>query len=202
MFFQDSTKRKTFETWVKTYSREFFHFALLRLRRHEDAEDAVQITFIKAYRSYNSFKIGSSEKAWLYTILTNTIKDQIKATVARPAGTLEDELDLENLLIDGHDTPDVVLEKKTEYEKLACGIASLPEHFAAPLLMREVSDMSYKDIAEFLSVPIGTVMSRLYRARKVLYDLMTSSTSSALTGNTSKLAFGASAEEMEGANEM
>ncbi len=157
---------------MKIYSREFFHFALFRLRKHEDAEDVVQITFAKAFRSYSSFKTGSSEKAWLYAILTNTIKDQIKIATTRPLGSSFDDIDLEQLA-DGKEAPDLVLAKKLEYEKLTRGIASLPDHFAAPLLLREVSDMSYKEIAEQLVVPIGTVMSRLYRARKVLHDLMT-----------------------------
>lgn len=200
MFFQDTTRRKTLEKWVQTYSREFFHFALFRLRKHEDAEDAVQITFTKAFRSYNSFKIGSSEKAWLYAILTNTIKDQIKVATSRPQGASLDELDLENVLADSHDAPDEALAKKMEYERLASGIASLPDHFAAPLLMREVSDMSYKEIAEQLVVPIGTVMSRLYRARKVLYDLMTGATE--ITEINHAATAGVKEDGTEGAYEM
>ncbi|MFA7339567.1 MAG: sigma-70 family RNA polymerase sigma factor [Candidatus Obscuribacterales bacterium] len=177
MFFQESvSKKKTVEGWVKAYSREFYNYALLRLRKHEEAEDVVQTTFIRAFRSFSSFKQGSSEKAWLYAILGNVIKDVVRQSSTRPQfKVLEEDDELENLLVDGSETPDLVASKKIEYELLASGIANLPEHFAAPLLLREVSDMSYKDIADYLSVPVGTVMSRLSRARKALFDLMTGS---------------------------
>ena len=163
------------ESWVKTYSREFYQYAYLRLKRHEDAEDVVQLTFIKAFRAFNTFKTGTSEKAWLYAILSNNLKDHLRRISNKPQeANIEEEEDLENLLVDTRDGPETEASRKMEHERLAMGIANLPEQFAAPLLMREVSDMSYKDIAEYLSVPIGTVMSRLSRARKALYEILTS----------------------------
>ncbi|MDX1989284.1 MAG: sigma-70 family RNA polymerase sigma factor [Candidatus Obscuribacter sp.] len=166
------------ESWVKTYSREFYQYAYLRLKRHEDAEDVVQLTFIKAFRAFNTFKPGTSEKAWLYAILSNTLKDHLRRISNKPQeADIDDEEDLENLLVDTRDGPETEASRKMEHERLAMGIANLPEQFAAPLLMREVSDMSYKDIAEYLSVPIGTVMSRLSRARKALYEILTSQAS-------------------------
>ncbi len=163
------------ESWVKTYSREFYQYAYLRLKRHEDAEDVVQLTFIKAFRAFNTSKTGTSEKAWLYAILSNNLKDHLRRISNKPQeANIDEEEDLENLLVDTRDGPETEASRKMEHERLAMGIANLPEQFAAPLLMREVSDMSYKDIAEYLSVPIGTVMSRLSRARKALYEILTS----------------------------
>ena len=174
MLFQENAfKRKAVEGWVKAYSREFYNYAFLRLRKHEEAEDVVQTTFVKAFRCFASFKQGSSEKAWLYAILSNAIKDVLRQGSGIQLKIVDEDEDWENLLVDNSETPDVVAAKKMEYELLATGIANLPEHFAAPLLLREVSDMSYKDIADYLSVPVGTVMSRLSRARKALFDLMT-----------------------------
>jgi RNA polymerase sigma-70 factor (ECF subfamily) len=189
MLFQaKNSPRNTIETWVHSYSREFYRFAYLRLNKHEDAEDAVQQTFIKAFRYYESYKQGSSEKAWLYTILSNTIKDYLRQTGSRPQSlNLEEEDDLENLLVDASDTPDTALEKKMNYEKLQEGIANLPEHFATPLIMREVSDMSYKEISDYLSVPMGTVMSRLSRARKALFELLTGENLQATTNTKTEL---------------
>lgn len=180
MFFQESaTKKKIVEGWVRAYSREFYNYAFLRLRKHEEAEDVVQTTFIRAFRSFNSFKQGSNEKAWLYAILSNAIKDVVRQVSSGPQfKELEEDDDLENLLVDSGDTPDAVVSRKMEYELLASGIANLPQHFAAPLLLREVSDMSYKDIADYLSVPVGTVMSRLSRARKALFGLMSGKSNS------------------------
>jgi len=167
------------EGWVRAYSREFYNYAFLRLRKHEEAEDVVQTTFIRAFRSFNSFKQGSNEKAWLYAILSNAIKDVVRQVSSGPQfKELEEDDDLENLLVDSGETPDAVVSRKMEYELLASGIANLPQHFAAPLLLREVSDMSYKDIADYLSVPVGTVMSRLSRARKALFGLMSGKSNS------------------------
>ena len=175
IFGAKKSNKAVVESWVKTYSREFYQYAYLRLKRHEDAEDVVQLTFIKAFRAFNTFKTGTSEKAWLYAILGNTLKDHLRRVSNKPPeANLDEEEDLENLLVDTRDGPETETTRKMEHERLAMGIANLPEQFAAPLLMREVSDMSYKDIAEYLSVPIGTVMSRLSRARKALYEILTS----------------------------
>lgn len=181
MFLRDSASKKTIENWVHQYSREFFAYAFFRLKKHEDAEDAVQTTFIKAYRSLHTYRPGSNQRAWLYAILGNTIKDTIRkdaaAALVTPFSTLEsqEEGNVEDLFVDTKDTPDIVAAREIDYQRLADGIAALPEHFAAPLLMREVSDMSYKDIAEHLSVPIGTVMSRLSRARRALWEVLVGS---------------------------
>ena len=173
MFSEIQSSRKVVEGWVREYSREFYRYVFLRLGSHEEAEDVVQLTFIKAFRSFHTFRQGTNEKAWLYTIMTNTLRDHLRKGSQRPPEEpIGEDEDLENLLVDGKDTPDVVLSKKMDHERLARGIANLPEHFSAPLLMRDVSDLSYKQIADMLKVPIGTVMSRLSRARKALYDLM------------------------------
>lgn len=161
--------------WVKQYSRELYQFAFLRVNKREDAEDLVQVTFIKAYRSYASFRTGSNPRAWLYTILANSIKDHLRKSGLSEI-SLEDESDLLSQLPDPANTPETALIEKDEQERqsqaLARGIANLPEQFAAPLLLREVNDLSYKEIADLLSIPIGTVMSRLSRARNALFEIM------------------------------
>jgi len=175
MFFPKETARKQIEQWVKDYSRELYAYCFVRLRNHEEAEDLVQLTFIKAFRSYESFRKGSSDKAWLYSILLNNIKDHLKKTKQySQLLSFDGDEELKNLLIDDKPSPDVVAEDFLEREILAQGIAALPEHFAVPFLLREVSDLSYKQIAELLDVPIGTIMSRLSRARKTLYELFAS----------------------------
>lgn len=192
MFADKMSSRKVVEGWVREYSREFYRYAFLRLSSHEEAEDVVQLTFIKAFRSFHTFRKGSNEKAWLYTIMTNTLRDHLRKNTQRPPETsLSDEDELENMLVDSKDTPDMVLARKMDHERLAGGIANLPELFAAPLLMRDVSDMSYKQIADLLKVPIGTVMSRLSRARKALFELMSegdegASNSTELSENSKK----------------
>ena len=161
--------------WVKQYSRELYQFAFLRVNKREDAEDLVQVTFIKAYRAYAGFRSGSNPRAWLYTILANSIKDHLRRSGMSEI-SLEDESDLLSQLPDPANSPETALIEKDEQERrsqaLARGIANLPEQFAAPLLLREVNDLSYKEIADLLSIPIGTVMSRLSRARNALFEIM------------------------------
>ncbi|MBX9939260.1 MAG: sigma-70 family RNA polymerase sigma factor [Candidatus Obscuribacterales bacterium] len=161
--------------WVKQYSRELYQFAFLRVNKREDAEDLVQVTFIKAYRSYASFRTDSNPRAWLYAILANSIKDHLRKSGMSEI-SLEDESDLLSQLPDPANTPETALIEKDEQERqsqaLARGIANLPEQFAAPLLLREVNDLSYKEIADLLSIPIGTVMSRLSRARNALFEIV------------------------------
>lgn len=176
MFFSKSKSRKQIEQWVKTYSREMYAYSFVRLRNHEEAEDLVQSTFVKAFRFYDSFRRDADEKSWLYAILINNLKDHLrKSRKHSQTISLDSDEELKNLLIDNRESPDLMAEKSVEREILAQGIASLPEHFAAPFLLREVSDMSYKQIAELLAVPVGTVMSRLSRARKALHELFATS---------------------------
>jgi len=95
MFFQENAfKKKTVEGWVRAYSREFYNYAFMRLRKHEEAEDVVQTTFVRAFRSFSSFKQGSNEKAWLYAILGNAIKDIVRQASAGPQYKAIEEDDL------------------------------------------------------------------------------------------------------------
>jgi RNA polymerase sigma-70 factor (ECF subfamily) len=172
MFFQENAfKKKTVEGWVRSYSREFYNYAFMRLRKHEEAEDVVQTTFVRAFRSFSSFKQGSNEKAWLYAILGNAIKDIVRQASAGPQYKAIEDDDLENLLVDSRETPDLVASRKIEYELLATGIANLPEHFAAPLLLREVSDMSYKDIPDNISYVLSLI-SGCWRAFREAFGMV------------------------------
>lgn len=151
--------------------------AALRMTRNPaDAEDLVQETYLKAYRAFESFQEGTNLKAWLYRILTNTYINTYRAKKRRP-----DESDLEEVedlylyrrlggleaARTGQSAEDEVLERFSDAEVKAA-IEALPEQFRMAVLLADVEGFSYKEIAEILDVPIGTVMSRLHRGRRAL----------------------------------
>ena len=151
--------------------------AALRMTRNPaDAEDLVQETYLKAYRGFGGFTEGTNLKAWLYRILTNTYINTYRAKKRRPEESDID--DLENFYLyrrlgglegasAGRSAEDEVLDHFTETE-VKEAIEALPEQFRIAVLLGDVEGFSYKEIAEILDVPIGTVMSRLHRGRRAL----------------------------------
>jgi RNA polymerase sigma-70 factor (ECF subfamily) len=151
--------------------------AALRMTRNPaDAEDLVQETYLKAYRAYGSFQEGTNLKAWLYRILTNTFINEYRARKRRP-----DETDIEEVedlylyrriggleaATAGRSAEDELLDWFTEAE-VKDAVESLPEAFRLAVLLADIEGFSYKEIAEILDIPIGTVMSRLHRGRRAL----------------------------------
>jgi RNA polymerase sigma-70 factor (ECF subfamily) len=158
------------------YMGSLYSAALRMTRNPSDAEDLVQETYLKAYRAFGSFKEGTNLKAWLYRILTNTFINSYRARKRRPEQTDID--DVEDLYLyrrlggleavsAGRSAEEEVLEHFTEGEVKAA-VEALPEQFRMAVLLADVEGFSYKEIAEILDIPIGTVMSRLHRGRKAL----------------------------------
>ncbi len=158
------------------YMGSLYSAALRMTRNPSDAEDLVQETYLKAYRAFGSFKEGTNLKAWLYRILTNTFINSYRARKRRPEQTDID--DVEDLYLyrrlggleavnAGRSPEEEVLEHFTEAEVKAA-VEALPEQFRMAVLLADVEGFSYKEIAEILDIPIGTVMSRLHRGRKSL----------------------------------
>ncbi|MDQ6796760.1 MAG: sigma-70 family RNA polymerase sigma factor [Actinomycetota bacterium] len=151
--------------------------AALRMTRNpSDAEDLVQETYLKAYRAFATFKEGTNVKAWLYRILTNTYINSYRAKKRRPEETDID--DVENLYlyrrlgglegaVSGRSAEDEVLDHFTDAD-VKEAVEALPEQFRMAVLLGDVEGFSYKEIAQILDVPIGTVMSRLHRGRRAL----------------------------------
>jgi RNA polymerase sigma-70 factor (ECF subfamily) len=150
--------------------------ALRMTRNRADAEDLVQETYLKAYRAFASFKEGTNLKAWLYRILTNTYINAYRAKKRRPEQSEIEEVEdlylyrrlggLEAARV-GRSAEEEVLESFTESD-IKDAIEALPEQFRMAVLLADVEGFSYKEIAEILDVPIGTVMSRLHRGRRAL----------------------------------
>ena len=151
--------------------------AAMRLTRNpSDAEDLVQETYLKAYRAFATFQEGTNLRAWLYRILTNTFINTYRSKKRRPDETAFDEVEdlylyrrfggLEAAQV-GRSAEDELLDWFSEPE-VKDAIEALPEQFRMAVLMADVEGFSYKEIAEILDVPIGTVMSRLHRGRKAM----------------------------------
>ena len=151
--------------------------AALRMTRNPaDAEDLVQETYLRAYRGFGSFQEGTNLKAWLYRILTNTFINQYRAAKRRPEQSdIEDVEDLYlyrrlgglEAAMAGRSPETEVLEGIPDVE-VKEALESLPEQFRMAVLLADVEGFAYKEIAEILEIPIGTVMSRLHRGRKQL----------------------------------
>lgn len=151
--------------------------AALRMTRNAaDAEDLVQETYLKAYRAYERFEEGTNLKAWMYRILTNTYINAYRKKQRRPDETDID--DVEDLYLYrrvggldgatlGRSAEEELMELFGEAE-VKEAVEDLPEHYRLPILLADVEGFAYKEIAEILDVPIGTVMSRLHRGRKQL----------------------------------
>ncbi len=165
-----------FSELAMEYMPSLYTAALRMTRNPADAEDLVQETYLKAYRAFNGFTEGTNLKAWLYRILTNTYINAYRAKKRRPEESDID--DLENFYLyrrlgglegaaAGRSAEDEVLDHFTETE-VKEAIEALPEQFRMAVLLGDVEGFSYKEIAEILDVPIGTVMSRLHRGRRAL----------------------------------
>jgi RNA polymerase sigma-70 factor (ECF subfamily) len=165
-----------FERDAMQYTRQLYSAAMRMTRNPSDAEDLVQETFLKAYRAYDTFEEGTNLKAWLYRILTNTYINKYRKESRRPTevdlGTVEDFYLYRRVGSDesaevARTTEDRVLDGLVEAD-IKKAVEDLPENFRLPVLLADLEGFSYKEIAEILDIPIGTVMSRLHRGRKAM----------------------------------
>jgi RNA polymerase sigma-70 factor (ECF subfamily) len=166
----------TFSSDVEEFLPQLYSAALRMTRNPADAEDVLQEALLKAYRGYHTFKAGTNLKAWLYRILTNTYINKYRKDKRRPdeveLGELQD-LYLYRRLGDrdiGGAEFSAEMEALDRFvdEDIKQALEDLPEIFRIPVLLADVEGFSYKEIAEIMDTPIGTVMSRLHRGRKAL----------------------------------
>lgn len=134
-----------------------YSFARFLARDPVVAEDIVQEAYLRAFRSFRTFR-GESPRAWLFSIVRNCFFDWTR-TARRPEPEMEEP---------AGDDPEAVLMRDSEAERLRAAIQALPEPFREMIVLRELEELSYKEIAAIAGVPIGTVMSRLARARRML----------------------------------
>jgi RNA polymerase sigma-70 factor (ECF subfamily) len=161
----------SFEELAMPLFAQLYNFAHWLTQNREEAEDLVQETYAKALKGFSSFQKGTNFRAWMYRILKNTFltsRAGLKSAMTIP---LEDEEEGPAMAIE-NENPETILMTRSNSGFLQDAIAELPLHYREALLLCEVEEMSYQEIAETLSVPIGTVMSRLSRARRSLRDCL------------------------------
>jgi len=156
-----------FEALAMPLLNSAYNYARWLVRSDDDAGDLVQETYLKALRSFRSFRLGTNFRAWLYCIMRNTFLTSVTSrregsNVSLDSAEAGPDLAVEN------ENPETILMKHIDSQQVQCAIDDLPIIYRETLLLCDVEKMSYREIAETLSIPIGTVMSRLARGRKAL----------------------------------
>ncbi len=166
--------RAAFAAEAMQYAPQLYSAALRMTHNSADAEDLVQETYLRGFRSYASFEAGTNLRAWLFRILTNTFINTYRAKQRRPQET--DLADVEDLYMyrrlpalaaASRSAEDQLFDLFTD-DEVKQALEDLPEAFRLPVLLADVEGFSYKEMAEMLEIPIGTVMSRLHRGRKAM----------------------------------
>jgi RNA polymerase sigma-70 factor (ECF subfamily) len=154
-------REDTFEAEVVPHLRSLFGMAYRLTGNAHDAEDLVQETMLRAYRAFDRYRPGTNARAWLFTILHRLRTDALRRRGRRPE-TVE-------LVDDGPPVPPVHEKILTSgHEEVARALEGLPETFRTAVVLRDVEEFSYAEIARILEIPVGTVMSRIHRGRALL----------------------------------
>ena len=165
-----------FEQLMTFHQKTVYNLALRMVGNADDAFDMSQETFLKAWNALPEFRGGSKFSVWLYRLTTNVCIDHLRAVGRRPAVSLQteneagEEVELE--IPDERFSPEKLLEKRELRDAVRRGMASLPEDYRRALALREVSGLSYEEIAEATHTDLGTVKSRIFRARKKLCEFL------------------------------
>lgn len=168
------SRRKAFEELLIPHMDALYRRAFYFMGNEADASDLVQETFLRAYRKFDTFKQGSNEKAWIFTILQNLFRNEYRNRLKQPVvGSLDDPD--ENRAIEPVDWQPVRdffsrLDRPWEEPELKNALGELPDSFRDPIMLIDVEGLSYEEASGMLELPLGTLRSRLHRARKILAE--------------------------------
>ncbi len=166
--------KQDFQEVALPHADSLYNFAFRMTRNRRDAEDLVQDTFMRAFRFFHRFETGTNIRAWLFRILKNTYINNYRKVQRTPDqvdwAQVEDFYDSVTPvdLRKRHKNPEELLLEKSVDGRVEEAVAALPREYRAVVLLNFMEDMSYKEISEILEIPMGTVMSRLHRGRKIL----------------------------------
>lgn len=167
-----SARDAAFEVEALASLDSLYRTALRLTRVRADAEDLVQDTYLKAFRAADSFEPGTNLRAWLFTILHNSARnrarDRARERVTIDSDTAERAAD--SASVGGGETPETLLLRDTLAPDLQAAIDALPDAFREAVWLRDVEEFSYAEIAGMLGIPAGTVMSRISRGRRMLFN--------------------------------
>ena len=171
--------RREFESLALEHIDALYRGGLRMTANPEEAEDLVQDVYVKAIRFYKQFQPGTNIRAWLFKILRNTYINRYRSKVRTPTQIGLDEpefqrteLEALNFLNPVHRTPEAEFFSRLTAEAIQKALSQIPDKFQRIVVLSDVEGFSYQEIAEIEGCPIGTVMSRLYRARRMLQDLL------------------------------
>lgn len=159
------------KAWAELVNRYWglaFRVAFRILRNKEDAEDAAQEAFVQVYRSLTGFRHESNFRTWFYRIVVRTAMAHLQSEPTEP---LDEEIK-DEILSGAHEDPESIVLARERAQLLEQAIQQLPPNWRAVLVLREIEGLSYAEISEILGIPIGTVESSLFRARKKLRQLL------------------------------
>jgi RNA polymerase sigma-70 factor, ECF subfamily len=163
--------RAQFEASALPFMRSIYNTALSLTRRPEDASDLVQETYLRAYRTFSNFTLGTNCKAWLFTIMYSIFVNRYHKERREPESVPVEELE-ENFhrsLATPEWDPYLVQDRRVMATEVSQALDKLPESFRLAVLLVDVEEMSYEEAAAILNCPLGTLRSRLFRARKLLF---------------------------------
>jgi len=165
-------EKAAFDLLVKRYQHKVIGLIGRYVQDHSEALDVAQETFIKAYRALDNFRGESAFYTWLYRIATNTAKNYLVTRSRRPPGT---DVDIDDVLqaeseteLRDIETPENSLYRDELFSVMASALEALPEELRVAITLRELEGMSYEEIAVVMDCPIGTVRSRIFRARDAI----------------------------------
>ncbi|MFQ3549168.1 MAG: sigma-70 family RNA polymerase sigma factor [Armatimonadota bacterium] len=164
-----------FDELITKYEKRVFNYAYRVAGNYDDANDVAQEALIRVYNSLHTFRGDANFTTWMYRIVTNVFLDDRKKQKAHRKVSLDEYIDLDENSVtrqfeDNSPTPEVVIEKKEKDQFVQNAISTLPEYQKIIVTLYHIEDLSYEEIAEILQLPIGTVKSRLNRARLALKE--------------------------------
>lgn len=157
-----------FEQMAMPLFDQLYNFAHWLTGNRADAEDLVQETYAKALKGFRSFEEGTNLRAWMYRILRNTFLTSRTGLAAMATSSLEDEGEEAELRMAEEETPESLLMRQQNYASVVDTLARMPVVHREILLLCEIEEMPYREIAQVLGIPVGTVMSRIARARRLM----------------------------------
>ena len=164
-----------FNDLVRKYEKQVYNFAYRLTGNYDDANDVAQDAFLRVFNAIGSFRGDASFSTWLFRITTNVFLDERKRAKAHPQASLDEYLELGESSVtrqieDPSPTPEAVLEESERAQILSNAVSDLPEYQRAMITLYHGQQKSYEEIAEIMDLPIGTVKSRLNRARLALKE--------------------------------
>jgi len=167
-----TSQQRSFVEEMLPHMDSLYNYALWLTNEHNAANDLIQDTYLKAYRFFDKYEKGTNARAWLFRIMKNSYINDYRKKTREPDNLEFDESEYSYLdsMHSSRDTTDVreLLYRNLLDDDISGALADLPENFRTAIVLRDIEGLTYEELADFFDIPIGTVRSRLHRARKAL----------------------------------